>query len=343
MPKWKSNKITENKGIIFLENIVNQNGSIFRSVPGDKDTGIDGFVEFVDNENVKGELIAVQVKSGDSFYNKKNREFEIYVDEEWLRYWDNYMLPVILIFYSPTYEKGAWVPISEFIKHEKYHNNVPIRKVWASLNDRELTINNFNNLRNYAKMKFDSQDILLFLNSCLSDDENEAYNAFIILTNHPDSRGSKITLLVARNLIKLDNIEILKRALFILGYGVGRDRWSFNPNNLQEKKISGYACELCSDLSREEIYKLLCLTDVEAFHGPEGLGERFFDVISCCWEKAERILIEVSSNKNEPIQRRINALYLLYECDYEKIKDDYDAGTYSQEYRDLFERIFCST
>lgn len=87
MPKWKYNKKTENKGVLFLESIVNENGSIYRGIPGDKDTGIDGFIEFVDSENVTGEMIAVQVKTGESFYNKANEEFELYVDEDILNYW----------------------------------------------------------------------------------------------------------------------------------------------------------------------------------------------------------------------------------------------------------------
>ena len=77
MPKWKKTKQTENMGIIKLKAIVNSNNCIYREVPGESDTGIDGFIEFVDSEDVTGQMIAVQVKTGLSYYNKSKEQFEL--------------------------------------------------------------------------------------------------------------------------------------------------------------------------------------------------------------------------------------------------------------------------
>ncbi len=340
MPKWKSTKKTENQGIIFLESVINENGSIYRPIPGDKDTGIDGFIEFVDSENVTGELIAVQVKTGDSYYNVKTNEFELNLDNDMLNYWQNYMLPVILFFYSPSKKRGAWVSVSDFIKYQQYHGKIPIKKITTSLNNYELRGDNFSDLRDYGKMYFDSKKLFECVDRCLSDSEQEVFDCFMILANHPYSRGNRITTFLAKYLLKSNNTELLKTALFILGYGVGRNRWSWNPNNDDERKISSYAYDICETITEEELIKLLRLIDNEAFHGPDALGERFFDIISCCHDKAIPIFERVATDKSEPIERRLNALYLIYECDEETIDEAYKEGTYLDEYNDLFIYLF---
>lgn len=91
-------KGTENKGILKLKELVNNNNCIYRDVPGESDTGIDGFIEFVDAEDVTGQMIAVQVKTGSSYYNKSKEQFELRIEKDVLDYWGNYMLPVVLFF-----------------------------------------------------------------------------------------------------------------------------------------------------------------------------------------------------------------------------------------------------
>ncbi|ABX40652.1 DUF4365 domain-containing protein [Lachnoclostridium phytofermentans] len=129
MTKWKKNKKVEKEGVIYLENLVNNHGSIFREVPGDKDTGIDGFIEFVDSEEATGRLLAVQVKSGDSYYNSEKKKFILYPDQEHLDYWKSYTLPVIVVFYSPTEGCSAWIGIEEHIKNLKYHNKPLLSRI----------------------------------------------------------------------------------------------------------------------------------------------------------------------------------------------------------------------
>ena len=144
MPKWKKTKGTENKGILKLKELVNNNNCIYRDVPGESDTGIDGFIEFVDAEDVTGQMIAVQVKTGSSYYNKSKEQFELRIEKDVLDYWGNYMLPVVLFFYLPDEDKGCWIAIREYIETEEYYNRLPILKIKASikkeLNEIQLSI-----------------------------------------------------------------------------------------------------------------------------------------------------------------------------------------------------------
>ena len=125
--KWNKKNIVANKGVAYLQEQVNEHGSIFRTVHEENDVGIDGFIEYVENENATGQMIAVQVKSGDSYLNKRRDGFIFYVDDEHLKYWNEFSLSVILIFYSPTLKKSAFVEIKGFIKYEEYHDRLPLR------------------------------------------------------------------------------------------------------------------------------------------------------------------------------------------------------------------------
>ncbi|WP_055668304.1 DUF4365 domain-containing protein [Desnuesiella massiliensis] len=339
MPKWKTSKQTENKGIIKLKEIVNENNCIYRDVPGETDTGIDGFIEFVDSENVTGQIVAVQVKTGQSYFNKTTDEFELDIDEDKLNYWKNYMLPVIIFFYLPSIKLGAWIPIKEFIEHEEYHGRVPITKIKVSVK-RELNCNNFPDVREYTKMNFDYKFSLTWLDKCLDGDEKDILDNFLILSNHPYSRDNKVTLFIARHLVRHNSEKLLKEVLWLLGYGAGRSRWSWNPNNSNERDIIDYACEICSSLNQDELYKLLCIIDDEGFHGPMALGERYLDVVSCCVDTALPMLYRVAENKTEPLQRRLNALYVYYGCDDEALEEAFDEKSYDNSLDDLFEFIF---
>jgi hypothetical protein len=85
---------------------------------------------------------------------------------------------------------------------------------------------------------------------------------------------------MAKRLLMDANLDVAKDALFILGYGVGRRRWSWNPNNRAERNDALFACEMCRELTEAEVRRALELCDNESFHGPQGLGERLLDVAS---------------------------------------------------------------
>jgi hypothetical protein len=110
------------------------------------------------------------------------------------------------------------------------------------------------------------------IHNCLSDDPKTRRKGFSILQAHPDSRGLKITTKFAREFLMDDDVKTAKSALFILGYGIGRKRWSWNPNNQEEEQIIGYAQVLCHDLTEAEIRRAVELVDNEYFGGPDGLG-----------------------------------------------------------------------
>lgn len=86
--KFPKTKSTGRRGVAFVESIVSEAGSIFREIPKETDIGIDGYIEFVENEIVTGTLVAVQIKTGPS-YTKKRKSglfFEITLSKNDVNY-----------------------------------------------------------------------------------------------------------------------------------------------------------------------------------------------------------------------------------------------------------------
>jgi hypothetical protein len=83
---------------------------IFREQPI-ADVGIDGQIELVVDNKVQGKLIAVQVKSGDSYLSNTKEGLVFYGENKHLDYWLAHSLPVLLVIYTPSNEKLRWIDI----------------------------------------------------------------------------------------------------------------------------------------------------------------------------------------------------------------------------------------
>lgn len=119
--KWQEKQKTALEGVLYVESVVNEHGSIFRHVHQENDVGVDGHIELVRSEAATGKLVGVQVKSGDSYLADNGHEFCVSVDQAHLDYWCSYAIPVILVCYSPSKRIAAWIPIPEYVEHEAYH------------------------------------------------------------------------------------------------------------------------------------------------------------------------------------------------------------------------------
>lgn len=84
---------------------------IFREQPV-SDVGIDGIVEIVSEGFATGDVLALQVKSGDSFFRERTAEGFVFRDHaHHLEYWLRYQIPVLLILCSPKENRCWWQPI----------------------------------------------------------------------------------------------------------------------------------------------------------------------------------------------------------------------------------------
>lgn len=93
----------------IFENI----GFVFREQPIE-DYGIDAIIELRGEDYLTGKLIGIQIKSGDSYFEKKNGDnILFYGDIKHYDYWLNHSLPVIIVLYSPSLDKCVWQIITK--------------------------------------------------------------------------------------------------------------------------------------------------------------------------------------------------------------------------------------
>ena len=78
-----------------------------------KDVGIDGQLEFVNAEGeATGRMIALQIKSGPSFFQDDEGEsWRFYPEEKHRIYWERFPVPVILVLHQPQTGESFWMDV----------------------------------------------------------------------------------------------------------------------------------------------------------------------------------------------------------------------------------------
>jgi hypothetical protein len=327
--KYPKERTTAKAGVNYIEKIINSQGSVFRPVHQEDDFGIDGFIELVCDEEASGRLIAVQVKSGDSYLSGDGKGFVVPVDQRHIDYWCDFTVPVILVCYSPSLDFAAYIVVRDYVEIEEYYRRMPVTSIPVLRRFPFTTKALSNDISALAHTHADERILLKSADKCLSEDPDVRRSGFGVLSQHPDSRGLKITALMARRLLLDDDVAIGKEALRILGYGVGRKRWSWNPGNREENEIIDYTSALCSGLTEDEIRRAIALADKELLSGPTALVERCFDVLMCS-ELAYDIVQEILYDADQPLDRRVNCLYMLCYADTDDLEgnaESYRADT----------------
>ncbi|WP_404969912.1 DUF4365 domain-containing protein [Vibrio campbellii] len=77
------------------------------------DYGVDAQIELVQGGNATGRVLALQLKTGTSFFSEKNGDGYIFrSDMEHYNYWLNHSLPVLLVLCNPDTRDVFWVEIT---------------------------------------------------------------------------------------------------------------------------------------------------------------------------------------------------------------------------------------
>ncbi len=74
MSTHKRSAITSKEGINFVRSAVESSGSFFMKIEQESDLGIDALLEFIRDERPLNQQIAIQIKSGASYYNAETEE-----------------------------------------------------------------------------------------------------------------------------------------------------------------------------------------------------------------------------------------------------------------------------
>lgn len=106
------------RGINAVESIFLGMNWKFREQPI-SDYGIDAHVEPCGpGGSPTGQLIALQIKSGASYFNKQGSDYVFRGNARHLRYWRNHVLPVFIILHDPETNLTLWQRIDHHLVHE---------------------------------------------------------------------------------------------------------------------------------------------------------------------------------------------------------------------------------
>ncbi|HRI34707.1 MAG TPA: DUF4365 domain-containing protein [Saprospiraceae bacterium] len=126
MPKYIKTNSTSKKGVNFVRSIVEAHNSIFNEIPVQNDVGVDAIIEIIKNESTTGKMLAVQIKTGSSYFDEKKGICKIPVGSHF-EYWNKYPLPVIGIVFVPEHAKGYWIDIKEYFENSDKNSVIEYR------------------------------------------------------------------------------------------------------------------------------------------------------------------------------------------------------------------------
>lgn len=129
----------ERRGVHHCGEIAERNNWMFREQPID-DVGIDAHMEFIESTGKPKQLLALQIKSGSSWFKEKKDNYIIfrYINERQYNYWTMNSLPCIVVLYNPDDDMCIWEKLTvEAIEKTKggkgFFVKVPLNQVF--LND----------------------------------------------------------------------------------------------------------------------------------------------------------------------------------------------------------------
>lgn len=143
---------TERMGVYHCGKIAEKNNWMFREQPID-DIGIDAHMELVESTGKPKQLVALQIKSGSSWFKEKKDDYIIFrnINNRQYNYWTMNSLPCIVVLYNPDDDMCIWQKLTKDTI-EKTNNGkgagffvkVPLSQIFldASSNEKLLTFTN---------------------------------------------------------------------------------------------------------------------------------------------------------------------------------------------------------
>ena len=100
---------TERIGLNHIGEIAERNKWMFREQPID-DVGIDAHIELTEPTGEAKQLLALQIKSGASWFREKKDDYIIFrdINERQYNYWTMNSLPCIVVLYNPDDDMCIW-------------------------------------------------------------------------------------------------------------------------------------------------------------------------------------------------------------------------------------------
>lgn len=314
MVKYIKTNSTAKAGINYIRTIVEAHNSIFQKIDQENDVGIDALIELVDNERPTGNFIASQIKSGNSYFDKKSNRCKIPIGKH-RDYWSNHSLPVYGIVYVPEFESAYWVDIKAYLKRYLDITVISFEPTLANIINQhtfstqfiphltgEVPVIDFE----YAKKLFassNSDEIYLGLYSLFKKyaDKNEVWKLFVdYFQTHPV-------------------IEIPEPLVYYLSVIPWHPDMLFYKDSHTEESRK-YGKTLIQQFDIEEILKLLYFVDEENMISRGSLGQSVEAIIAIIPDFSNYLKEIIIDSTNDINIREVAAVIYAYHNGKESIK-----------------------
>jgi hypothetical protein len=117
-PTAGTNYAQERQGIAAIQSYAALRRQIWRETRTG-DVGVDGHIEFVTQDGcATSQIVAVQVKSGLSYFDKRSaRGWKFYPEDKHRNYWEFFPLPVLLVLHNPESGIAYWADVRQALRN----------------------------------------------------------------------------------------------------------------------------------------------------------------------------------------------------------------------------------
>ncbi|OOG57814.1 hypothetical protein B0E47_06260 [Rhodanobacter sp. B05] len=304
MPAYKRSAITAKEGINFIRSAVEANGCLFIKIEQESDLGIDALIEFIENERPLNKQIAVQLKSGMSYFTMESSECAFPIGSH-REYWAKHPLPVFGLVYVPTLQRAHWVDIKRYLKSNP--NAASVR--FSATEANRLDGGTFKTL--FVRVVLGQPPVLEIdegFRLARSDKVDEAYLGLLVLF-----RRFPNNLAVWEELVRTFIERPASQIPPVLIYWIAHIPWHddiFSVGEPLSPPTRQYAQGLLSELTIEHVIKLLSFIEPEEQIGRGTLGQSVEAIISSL-PKAATMLREVVGSRKIDMQLREYAGLIL--------------------------------
>lgn len=295
-------------GVNYIREVVERNNCIFHEIDQRNDFGNDAFIELVEEENVRGICIALQIKSGKSFCSKHT--CKIPASRSHFRYWSEHSLRIVGVVYDPNERTAYWTNISRFLKSNPSRiNNGPFTITFSK-----------SCVRRFDDYGFKTFFLPLFLNRSISLDYNTSSEFAVSDSNEMHAIGIRSLFYGHRNNSKTWELlisifenrapeEIDPYLVYFIAHIPNHPDlfWSLD-GNVDKNSIS-HLRERISGFSHTEVLKLLTFVDDRGFERG-AIGQSVEAIISIVRNNVQ-ILKEITTSPKIKIEVRKSALMVF--------------------------------
>jgi hypothetical protein len=310
--------------LIVVADVINNSNCIFNKIDGSNDVGLDGYLEFVEEESTTGFCIGIQVKSGNS-YQTSNKKFALLKsDKAHFEYWGSHSLPVVGIVYVPEDKIAYWVDVTEYLSSNHsitfegpYDIKVDKNKIFdeksfpgfykSLLSQKQVFKSEANFARTIrgiisTKPSYERVDAFKSLFSFYRDNQEAWY--FVIL-----------------QFIKENDKYIKKLIIYWLGRIVGHGDIFWHSNNVIDELVRKYAKNVIISLyGVDEIVKLINNIDDDGI-SRGAMGQNIYPIIKLITRDIEifkKIILDKRSTEHTRLWAGVFVIDELQSYDLER-------------------------